>query len=103
MINLYMAVYHTFLPKSGVDTRRSGWMTDGLERVERIEIVDRLPNRVLRHASFVLDIINMTMHSNRTAVNADETIRTYTQKYAEKIATGVEKCLNMREAKNAKK
>lgn len=103
MIDLYMAVYHTFKPKAGVDTRRSGWMIDGLERVERIEIVDRLPNRVLRQASFIVDIINMKMNSNRTGVDSEETIRTYTQKYAEEIANGVEKCLNRRENKNANK
>lgn len=96
----FIVIYRQFLPKAGVDTRQKGWIAEGLESVERFEIVDRLSNRQKRDGMVIIDLLDMKIVQNGSGLDRDVILAHYSNKYANDIAHGVEVWLALK-AKDA--
>ena len=86
----FLVITHIKTVKPGTRTGLTGWMTeDSFDIHEDMVVVDRLPDRMLRTASIIIDILGEKVVKNRYNVENSELYTQYVEKYVEDIQEGM--------------
>lgn len=91
--SVYLIVTHVTRLAKGINSNQKGVSSnpDNYETFENMILSDRVPNRMNREASVIIDLLNGKVVKNRFGATDTETFRAYVDRYQADIGAALRK------------